>query len=269
MPEIQINNARYYYTDTGTGNETIVFAHGFLMDREMFRHQIEALKSRYRIIAFDWRGQGKSQVTDSGYDMDELYRDALALIEALKLKKPHWTGVSMGGFIGMRIAARHPDLLGSLVLADTSDEAEILSKKIRWGLLAYIFKYFGPEPIINGIRKALFGKSSLENPGFLPVLEEYAGKWMQLDREATFKIAWAIFNRKPVTEELKNIKIPTLVVVGDEDIARPVDEAERLSRRINNARMEIIPKAGHSSPLENPEDFNRILTDFLQNITPG
>ncbi len=266
MPEIQINNAKYHYVDTGKGDETIIFAHGFLMDNEMFRYQIEALKDTYRIIAFDWRGQGRSEVTENDYEMDDLYEDALALIEALKLKNLHWVGVSMGGFIGMRIAARHPGLLRSLVLADTSDEGETFIKKIRWGILAYIFKYFGAAPIIKGIQKALFGKSSLANPDFQPIMDEYAEKWKRLDKNATFKIAWAIFNRLPVTNELNNIKSPTLVVVGDEDIARPADEAERLTKRIENARMEIIPRAGHSSPLEQPEYFNRVYTDFLRQL---
>ncbi len=267
MPVINIRNADYFYELSGKGDETLVFSHGFLMDSEMFRYQTDFFKDKYRILTFDWRSQGKSEPVCSGFDMDELYLDAVKLLEKLHLKKVHWIGVSMGGFIGMRIAARKPDLLKSLVLVDTSDEAEIFSKKLRWGLLAYVFRYFGPGPVMQGIQKAIFGKTSLVSPGFKPVLDEYAQKWTQLNRRAIFQIAWKIFNRKPVTDELKNIKIPTLVVVGEEDVARPYDEAVRLMGRIKNARLQIIPESGHSSPLEQPEVFNMILENFLNRIS--
>ncbi len=221
MPYIKIRGCDYHYTDTGKGKgkEILLLAHGFLMDGEMFRYQADAFSPHYRIITLDWRGQGKSEVTSAGYEIEELYEDALELIDKLQLKNIHWLGVSMGGFIGMLIAARHPELLKSLVLAETGTESETLPKKIKWGLLAYIFKYLGPKPITPAIQKVLFGKSSLQNPGFIPVLDEYAEKWMKLNRLATFKTAWAIFNRKSVAHELKNIRIPTLVVVGEEDVA--------------------------------------------------
>jgi pimeloyl-ACP methyl ester carboxylesterase len=266
MAEMVLNGAKYFYIEQGGGDETVVFAHGFLMDHMMFRHQIEALKENYRIIAFDWRGQGNSEPVLHGHDMDDLYNDMLEFFEKLNLNRVHWVGVSMGGFIGMRLAARNPGLLKSLVLADTSDEAEVPVKKIRWGVLAYIFKYFGPGAVTKGIQKALFGKSSLSNPDFKNVLDEYADKWKKLDRDTTFKIAWAIFNRKPVTDELKNINAPTMIIVGEEDVARPVEEAGRLQRRIKNARLEIIPESGHSTPLEQPGAFNRLLRNFLESI---
>ena len=267
MPAINIRGADYFYELSGNGNETLVFSHGFLMDSEMFRYQSDYFKDKYRILTFDWRSQGKSQVVNSGFDMDELYLDAVELLEKLNLKNVHWTGVSMGGFIGMRIAARNPGLLKSLVLADTSDEGEILSKKIRWGMLAYIFRYFGARPVTKGIQKAIFGKTSLNSPAFKPILDEYAHKWTQLDKKAIFQIAWKIFNRKPMTDELKNIMVPTLVVVGEEDIARPYEEAVRLMGRIKNARLQTIPEAGHSSPLEQPEVFNMVLENFLNRIS--
>ncbi len=267
MPYIKIRGCDYHYTDTGKGKETLLLAHGFLMDGEMFRYQVEAFSSDYRIITLDWRGQGKSEVTSAGYEIEELYEDALELIDKLQLKNIHWLGVSMGGFIGMRIAARQPGLLKSLTLADTGAESETLIKKIRWGLLAYIFKYLGPKPITPAIQKVLFGKSSLQNTGFKPVLDEYAEKWMKLNRLATFKTAWGIFNRKSVEHELKNIRIPTLVVVGDEDVARPVEESKKLAEQIEGAQLEIISRAGHSSPLEQPGAFNLALKNFLENQT--
>ena len=268
MPEIEIRGAKYYYEEHGQGDETIVFAHGFLMDGDMFRYQVEKLKDKYRVVIFDWRGQGRSQATPDGYDMDELYLDAVEFLEKISCKtKPcHWVGLSMGGFIGMRIAARRPDLLKSLILAETSAEAETFFKKLKWGLMAILFKLFGPGPVKKGIIKVLFGKKILNDPSRRHIIEEYVQKWYKLDRDATYKIAWAIFNRKPVVDELKNIKIPVLIIVGDQDIARTVEEARRLKEMIPHAKLVIIEGAGHSSALEEPEAFTHAILEFLEEI---
>src|SRR5262249_22014148 len=111
MPRIVVNGANLHYEDTGPGREPIVFAHGLLWSGRMFEAQVAALKGRYRCITFDFRGQGQSEITRSGYDMDTLADDARALIEALGIAPCHFLGLSMGGFVAMRLAARRPELI--------------------------------------------------------------------------------------------------------------------------------------------------------------
>lgn len=120
MPHISVNGVTLHYEEQGSGAETVVFVHGLLMNHRMFDAQIEVLKTNYRCIAFDLRGQGQSEVTRSGYDMDNLTTDTAALIEALQCGPCHFVGLSMGGFIGMRLAIHHPHLLRSLSLLETS-----------------------------------------------------------------------------------------------------------------------------------------------------
>ncbi|NPA43023.1 MAG: alpha/beta fold hydrolase [Chlorobi bacterium] len=232
----------------------------------MFRYQIPFFSPRYRILTFDWRGQGKSEATPEGYDIESLYEDAVELLERLNTGPVHWVGVSMGGFAGLRLAARRPDLIRSLIAVGTSDEAEKWHKKLKWGLLAWIFRLAGAGPVIPGIEKALFGRTRLSDPAFRPILDEYEAKWKRLPKEPTFRTAWAIFNRKAVTPELLRIQAPVLVATGEEDASRPLEEARRMTARIPGARMEVIPKAGHSSPLEQPEYFNDMLMRFLQTV---
>src|SRR5271156_3136985 len=98
MPYILVNGVNLYYEDTGHGRETIVFAHGLLWSGKMFAAQVAHLKDRYRVITYDHRGQGKSEVTESGYDMDSLAEDEAALIKALGAAPCHVAGLSMGGF---------------------------------------------------------------------------------------------------------------------------------------------------------------------------
>lgn len=267
MPFINIRGCNYFYREEGSGNETLVFAHGFLMDADMFRFQIDYFKDKFRIIAFDWRGQGRSQKTDDGYDMESLYFDAVELLNRLNCVPCHWIGLSMGGFIGMRLGARNSHLLKSLTLADTGATAETFLNKIKWGLLAIIFRLFGFKPVKKGVLKALFSPHSLNDPNFKPLLDEYINKMQHYDRKTIYKIAWAIFNRKPVLSELSKIKVPTLVIVGEDDIARPLHEAQQLVKLIPDAKLEIIPKAGHSSALENPEAFNIALENFLKTVS--
>src|SRR5450759_2079283 len=108
MPWMQINGAEIHYEEDGEGPETIAFAHGLLLSGRMFESQVRALRDRYRCVTFDFRGQGQSKVTASGYDMDSLADDAAGLIEALGGAPCHFVGLSLAGFVGMRVATRRP-----------------------------------------------------------------------------------------------------------------------------------------------------------------
>src|SRR4029078_4522554 len=114
MPMIDVNGTSLYYEDTGPGStgETVVFSHGLLWGTELFAPQIAALRDRYRCLAWDHRGQGKSAVEwRNCIDMEPLAQDAAALLEHLGVKSAVFVGLSMGGFVGMRVAARRPDLV--------------------------------------------------------------------------------------------------------------------------------------------------------------
>src|SRR5262249_32166952 len=114
MPTIQANGVNLFYKESGSGPESIVFSHGFLMDHTMFEPQRAAFEKQYRVIAYDHRAQGQSGDSGQGYDMDTQAEDAAALIKALKAAPCHFAGLSMGGFVGMRLAAHHPELIKTL-----------------------------------------------------------------------------------------------------------------------------------------------------------
>ena len=118
MPYIQSNGVNLYFEESGSGKETVMFSHGLLWSHRMFRAQVQHLQKRYRVIAYDHRGQGQSEFKEP-FDMDTLYEDAAALITALCEGPVHFVGLSMGGFIGIRLAARLPDLIKSLGLLET------------------------------------------------------------------------------------------------------------------------------------------------------
>src|SRR5258707_9601832 len=105
MARVKVNGVELNYQESGSGPETIVFSHGLLMDHMMFESQRAAFEKQYRVIAYDHRGQGQSHDPGQGYDMDTLADDAAALITALNAAPCHFAGLSMGGFVGMRLAA--------------------------------------------------------------------------------------------------------------------------------------------------------------------
>src|SRR5690349_3655891 len=143
MPTLQVDGATLWYEEHGSGPETVVFAHGLLWSGRMFDAQLAELADRFRCVTFDCRGQGRSEVTAGGYDMETLSDDAAALIQALGCAPCHCVGLSMGGFIGMRLAARRPELVRSLVLMETSADPEPAENAPRYRLLGRIVGVLG------------------------------------------------------------------------------------------------------------------------------
>jgi pimeloyl-ACP methyl ester carboxylesterase len=262
MPHINCNNASLFYLDEGAGEETIVFSHGLLFSHEMFRAQIDFFKNRYRCIAYDHRGQGHSEVTQTGYDMDSLFLDAAALIENLQSGPVHFVGLSMGGFVGMRLATRKPHLIKSLTLMETSADPEVNTLKYR--VLNLIFKVAGSKPIYKKIMHILFGKSFMNDPERAADRLYWENKMMALPKTVTRAVS-GVIGRSGVFEEIRSIEKPTLVVVGDEDVATTPEKAQRIHKQINGSVLEIIPGAGHSSVIEKPNEVNNILEKFIRN----
>ena len=161
MPTLKINDCNIYYEIHGEGTETIVFSHGLLWSGKLFYKQVEYFKSAYKVVVYDHRGQGKSEVTPDGYDMDALSNDAAKLIESLKLGKVHFAGLSMGGFVAMRLAARRPDLIKSVILIETSAQPE--PNKAKYTFLNTIVKLFGVNPVANAVMKIMFGDTFLND----------------------------------------------------------------------------------------------------------
>ncbi|MBW2525565.1 MAG: alpha/beta fold hydrolase [Deltaproteobacteria bacterium] len=165
MPEITVDDGvRLHYAERGKGDETVVLSHSYLVDHRHFEPQIEALSERYRVLAYDHRGHGQSDCPRDGYSMERIYADGVAFLEAMDCGPVHWMGLSTGGFVGMRIAYRRPELLQSLVLMDTAAGAEPTLKHLKYRGMFFVLQRFGIEPVLGGAMSALFGKTFLRDP---------------------------------------------------------------------------------------------------------
>ena len=266
MPKIQINGTTLHYTDEGAGSETILFAHGLLWSGRMFEAQVNAFKDRYRCITFDFRGQGQSEVTRDGYDIDTLYRDTAALIEALGCAPCHFAGLSMGGFMGMRLAARRPELLRSLILLGTSADSEPEENVPRYNRLNFVARWLGLRWVATPVMKIMFGQAFLADPNRAMQREEWKNRLIANHRIGISRAVRGVIDRQGVYDEIGAITTPTLIMVGEEDVATVPAKAERIQARIACSRLVRIPKAGHSSTIEEPEAINTTIKAFLNGL---
>jgi pimeloyl-ACP methyl ester carboxylesterase len=271
VPTVSVNGATVAYSDTGAPKgmpdaPTIVFGHGLLFSKWMFTAQLAALRSDYRCIAIDWRGQGDSPPADSGYDMDTLTGDAIEVIEQLVGAPVHWVGLSMGGFVGQRIAARRPELIRSLVLLDSSADPEPLSSAVQDRILADLYRYVGIAPVRRSVERVMFAPTFRRDPAKRAVIEDWIGHLARNDRDGIRKAVLAVAARRGIAREIGSITAPTLVIVGADDVPTPVKKARKIAELIPGARLEIIPYCGHSSTIEQPEAVIGLMRRFLAQV---
>lgn len=265
---MRVNGADVYYEDSGSDGdaygEPIVFAHGLLWSGRMFDAPVAALRDRYRCVTFDFRGQGRSAVTRDGYDMDALSQDAAALIEALGIAPCHFAGLSMGGFVGMRLAARRPKLLRSLILLETAGDAEPLANVRRYRQFLFVERLLGPGAVASRVMPVMFGRSFLTDPSRAAEREEWQRRLANNHRTGIRRATLGVIERPSVEDELGKIAIPTLVIEGDEDAAVPPERAKRTASLIPGARLVMIPHAGHTSSVEEPAAVTAAIEEFLR-----
>ncbi|OZG71735.1 alpha/beta hydrolase [Hahella sp. CCB-MM4] len=269
MPTINVNGVSLYYEDQGTGPETIVFAHGLLWSGRMYDDQVEALKDRYRCITFDFRGQGQSEVTASGYDMDTLANDTAEMIKTLNCAPCHFVGLSMGGFIGQRLAINYPTLIKSLVLLETSADPEPEENIPRYRKLNFIARWFGFGIVAERVMPIMFGQKFLTDPTRTQQRALWKQRMIANRRLGTTRAVKGVIDRKGMYDQLDSINVPTLIIVGDQDVATIPAKSERMRDRINGSRMVVIPGAGHTSTVEEPVAVNKTLEEFLRSLSGG
>jgi len=268
VPNIDVNDTTLYYEDTGPGStgQTIAFSHGLLWGTELFAPQVEALRGRYRCISWDHRGQGRSAADHrTSIGMEVVWLDACALLDQVVGGPVHFCGLSMGGFVALRMAARRPDLVRSLMLLETSSDPEPRDNIGRYRMLNRLVRLIGPRPLRGQGAPIMFAKSTLADPA----RKSEVATWNDLmsRRKDIWRAVHGVVDRAGVHSELARISAPTLVIVGDEDVATPAPKAEKIASAIRGAKLVRIPRAGHSSTVEQPAAVTAALEAFLQSLS--
>ncbi|PKH78645.1 alpha/beta fold hydrolase [Psychrobacter sp. 4Bb] len=267
MPTITVNNADIYYEDSAPNDiqkPVIVFAHGLLWSSQMYDKQVEHFQTDYRCIAFDFRGQGQSQVTKSGYDMETLTDDTLGLLAALSIDKCHFVGLSMGGFVAQRIALKRPELLLSLTLLETSADPEDPKNIPQYRKLVKAIRWLGMKRVSNKVMPIMFGSTFLADKLRKSDRKQWLTMLQSNRKGGVVKATMGVIERTGTYEQLGEITTPTLIVVGDEDAATPYAKSERMHFAIAGSKLAIIKGAGHTSTVEEPDQVNKVLRQFLE-----
>ena len=249
-------------TDRGDG-PPLVLAHGTLMDRTMFDPQLEALSDAHRVVAYDLRA--RTDRWAGPYDLYDLADDCAALLDALGIDSCVLGGMSMGGFVALRVAERYPARVDGLVLVDTTagthDEAEIE----RYREMVETTREAGgvPEQLARVVTHILFGETTLDSDPDL--VDAWVDRWLTYPGEAVHHEVESWLERPDFTDRLDGIDVPALVVHGEEDVALEPERSDGLVEGLD-ARRELIPAAGHSANVERPEPVNAAIREFLASV---
>jgi 3-oxoadipate enol-lactonase len=240
----------------------VVFIHGFPMNHLMWENQMNALPNDYRIIAYDVRGLGKSDLGNGEISMEAHVDDLKGLLDDLDIQKAIVCGLSMGGYIALNAIQKYPQRFLGLVLCDTKSDADTeQGKQKRYDSIQKI-ENDGVQSFAEGFLKNVLSEKTLnENK---PLVTFLTHKILENNPEG-IKAAQRMMAKRPATTDgLKKIKVPTLILVGEKDQVTPLADAESLKSKIANSRLEIIPGAAHFSNIENPEYFNAQIREFLK-----
>jgi 3-oxoadipate enol-lactonase len=261
MPFAEVNGQRLWYEDSGGPGLAVVLAHGFLMDSEMFAHQAAALSAEYRVITWDQRGHGRTESTPDPFTFWDSAGDQRALLDHLGLQRAVVGGMSQGGFIGLRFALAHPERTAGLVLIDTQAGLEDPDKIPQYDLMLDVWTGEGPTPELTAMVAAIIIGNER------PEAADYIAKWTARPPEELRQIYRTLMDRDDVTPRLGEIRVPALVIHGEEDTAIPMERAEELCRGLRECVGVVrIPGAGHASNLTHPEPVNAAIARFLSSV---
>lgn len=261
-----INGAAIYFTENGEpGDMPVLFVHGFPFSGAMWDLQLEALGRRYRTIAYDIRGLGRSEIGDGQYTIEGHVDDLVGLLDHLEIDKTVIVGLSMGGYIALRALERNPERFLAAVLCDTRSEADDNAGKLKRATGAAAVKRDGAAVFAESFVPAVFAPESLRTTPEAVKLIRNIITTTSPQAIAGHLIAMAC--RTDTTASLASIGIPTLIIVGEADTLTPPRLSQAMHERIPGSVLHQVPGAGHMSNLENPEFFNARLLEFLERIS--
>ena len=227
----------------------------------MWEPQIDTLARHFRVVRYDHRGHGGSEAPDGPYSIDALGHDVLAMLDTINLERVSYCGLSLGGMIGMWLAANAPQRVERLALVCTSAQ---LGPETMWRERAARVRARGTAPEVEAAIGRWF------TPGFVARRGDVvaaAGRWLSSVSGEGYAGCCEAIAGMDLRGVLPAIAAPTLVVAGAEDVAIPVDHAEIIAAGIPGAVLSVIPDAGHLANLEQPEAMTRLLLDHLLGVT--
>lgn len=246
------------------GSRAIIFVHGFPFDRNLWEEQVKALKNKYYCVAYDVRGLGGSEVDDGQFTMEKFADDLAMIVSDLNLVKPVICGMSMGGYICLRAVEKYSEHIGGLILIDTKSEADSDQIKLKRSEAMENININGPAAFVENFIPPLFAGFTLkQNPSLPKKIIRRAKKASAAGIKGSLI---AMLSRTDTTGNLKKIKMPVLVICGEEDKLTTPEVMKSMAGKIKNHKFVLIKKAGHMAPVENPKEVNKVILTYLKSL---
>ena len=261
MPFAKVNGQRIHYEDTGGGGPAILFSHGLLMDGSMFAAQVQALRDRYRCITWDERGHGQTATgTCAPFTYYDSADDAVALLRHLGIARAVFAGMSQGGYLSLRAALRHPEAVRALVLMDTQAMPEDPAQMKDHQFLVQQWLQDGlSDEAAHVIEHIILGPGWAGAPA-------WRARWKKVHPGDLLACFTTLGSRDDISVELGRIAVPALVIHGDADRAIGLERAQAMAAALPQARMVVVPNAGHAANLTHPDPVNAALEAFLAQL---
>jgi 3-oxoadipate enol-lactonase len=268
MKTAQISTGELAYIDHGAG-QPVLLVHGFPLDHTMWDSQIQALSKQSRVIAPDLRGFGESPLGPvdpaHGITMERYAGDLVELLDELNVGADQpivFVGLSMGGYIAWQFVRKYAARLRGLVLLDTralADTEEARSGRLK---MAENVAEWGSGRVAEMMGPKLSSPSTFKTK---PEVIAAVRRVVESTSPASIAAAQRGLAARPdMTSFLPHIRVPTLVIVGDEDEISPPSEMQAIAAAIPNAEFVVIPNSGHMTTMENPEAVNAALSKFVE-----
>ena len=259
MNKVDVNGITVRYRIEGSG-PWVTLSHSLTTDLSLWDELAAALAPSFSVLRYDTRGHGQSSAPVGAYGFDQLAADVTGLLDVLDVESTHFLGLSMGGMIGQHLALAAPQRLDKLVIASSTSLVPPAAGSL-WDERIAMVRAQGCAAMVDSTLGRWF------TPDFRaarPDAMQRIGKLIAATPAAGYIGCAGAIRRLDVTAQLAAIAAPTLVIVGADDPGTPPAMSEVIASAIPGARLEIIPSASHLCCIEQPEIFNRLVRDFLE-----
>lgn len=261
MPHAEANGQRVFFQDSGGAGPPVVLGHGFLMDQTMFDAQVAALGDDYRVVTWDARGFGQTEFDAEPFTYWDLAADCLGLMDHLGIDRAVVGGMSQGGFVALRVALEAPARVRGLFLLSTQAGTEAAENIPLYAAMIEDWTTNGPHDELA----ATVAQIIITDPSTSP---SWIATWQARQKELLRQPGATLLGRDDLTDRLREITAPALVVHGTEDQAIPMEHAEALAALLPGAGTVVKVGGGHTANLTNPAPVNAALREFLGGLAP-
>jgi 3-oxoadipate enol-lactonase len=256
----KINGIETYYELHGKeGAPWLTLSHSLACSVRMWDPQIEAFRDRYRILAYDTRGHGKSTAPAGPYTLEMMADDLHALLKHLNIERSHFCGLSMGGMIGQTFALKYPGVLASLILADTTSRYPVEAAGL-WAERIKTVETRGMQPLVQPTLERWFTEPFRKSH---PEVVERIAALIAATPVAGYVGCSHAIPKINLSARLREIKCPILVICGEQDAGTPPAMAREIHDSAPGSKLVLIPQAAHISNMEQPHAFTRAMAEFL------